>query len=241
MDSQLSPYMSVLKVDETPIDHYLENCSEWGTWENHPLALPPNHVNYLKKIADNNISPKIIYDIGANVLQWTKTAEKIWPSAEFIVFDGFDKVESLYKKNKYKYHIGVLSDSDEKEVKWYQNDYLHTGNSYYKEYDDNVFPSTSFIVKPTKTLQTIVKERNFPYPDLVKIDVQGCERDVLEGAKEIISHAKDLIVEIQHGDYNIGAPKASETVPYIESLGFKLVTPLFSCNQMDGDYHFRRV
>lgn len=237
---ELPSHMTYLNVDEISIEKYIDDCCEWGSQDDHALSMPVNHVMYLKKLS-NEIKPKVIYDIGANVLQWTKVAEKIWKDAEIIVFDGFDKLESLYKKNKYPYHIGILSDRDDKEVKWYQNDYLHTGNSYYKENDDNVFPEQNFIIKPTKTLQTVVKERNFPYPDLIKIDVQGCERDILEGAKDVLLHAKDLIIEIQHLPYNRGAPMAVETVPYIQSLGFQLVTPLFSCNQSDGDYHFRRV
>ena len=87
-------------------------------------------------------------------------------------------------------------------------------------------------------MSTVVKEHNFPYPDLVKIDVQGCEKDIIKGGIDIIKHAKHLIIELQHVEYNLGAPKCFETIPYIESLGFKLVTPLFCNNGPDGDYHF---
>ena len=39
------------------------------------------------------------------------------------------------------YHMGVLSDEDSKEVKFYINDTLPGGNSYYKERNDDVFPA----------------------------------------------------------------------------------------------------
>lgn len=200
--------------------------------------MPENHVKYLMKLKNEGVEPKIIYDIGANVLQWSRESKKIWPDSEFIVFDGFDKLENLYKNSKNKYYIGILGDDDEKEVKWYQNDFFNTGNSYYKEFNDNVFPVDNYHLKKIKTLSTVVKEHNFPYPDLVKIDVQGCEKDIIKGGIDIIKHAKHLIIELQHVEYNLGAPKCFETIPYIESLGFKLVTPLFCNNGPDGDYHF---
>jgi FkbM family methyltransferase len=216
------------------LDIFLKNASV-------TTPMPENHVKYLTNLKDNDVKPKIIYDIGANVLQWTREASKIWKDSEFFVFDGFDKLEHLYKNSNLKYYVGILGDEDEKEVKWYQNDCLNTGNSYYKEHDDKVFPKDKFFVKKIKTLTTVVKELNFPYPDLVKIDVQGCEKDIIKGGIDIIRHAKHLIVELQHVEYNLGAPKCFDTIPYIESLGFKLVTPLFCNNGPDGDYHFMNM
>lgn len=213
------------------LDNFLKNASI-----NTPM--PENHVKYLINLKENGVEPKIIYDIGANVLQWTREASNIWKDSEFFVFDGFDKLEPLYKNSNYRYYIGILGDEDEKEVNWYQNDYNNTGNSYYKEHDDNVFPKDKFDVKKIKTLTTVVNDLHFPYPDLVKIDVQGCEHDIIKGSIDIIRHAKHLIVELQHVEYNLGAPKCFDTIPYIESLGFKLVTPLFCNNGPDGDYHF---
>ena len=41
--------------------------------------------NFLKKLG-SVFEPKVIYDIGANVLNWTKEAKQIWNSSEIIVF-----------------------------------------------------------------------------------------------------------------------------------------------------------
>ncbi len=52
-------------------------------------------------------------------------------------------------------------------------------------------------MKTTQTLDTIVKTKNYKYPDLIKIDAQGGELNILEGAKECLNHATCLIVELQ--------------------------------------------
>ena len=45
-------------------------------------------------------------------------------------------------------------------------------------------------------LDTLVKLFNLPYPDYIKIDVDGAELNVLKGAKETLKHIKSLMIEI---------------------------------------------
>lgn len=203
-------------------------------------CLPSAHIEYLGKLKQSGVEPRVIYDIGACVLHWTHEANKIWPAADIYVFDAIEECAFLYEEEQYDYHIGVLSHTDNNIVKFYQNDYLPGGNSYYRENSQH-FPESCAKEKMTRTLDTIVKERNFPKPDLVKIDVQGAEMDVLKGANSTLKETQHLIVEMQRVNYNDGAPKVDTTLPFIESLKFKCVTPLFCDNGPDGDYHFVKI
>jgi hypothetical protein len=92
----------------------------------------------------------------------------------------------------------------------------------------------------TKTLDTVVNQRGFPLPDFVKIDVQGAELDILKGGITTIGNAERMIVELQHVEYNQGAKLANESLPIIESMGWKCSDPLFQNNGPDGDYGFVR-
>ena len=98
-----------------------------------------------------------------------------------------------------------------------------------------------YIEKVCKTLDTVVRERGFPKPDFIKIDVQGAEQDVIRGALETMKSVQHLIVEMQCVHYNEGAPLVGETLPFIESLGFTCVAPKFSDNGPDADYGFARL
>ena len=199
------------------------------------LAFFKDHVKYLNKIKSQ---PKVIYDIGSCVLHWTHEAKKVWPDAKYILFDAFEPAEFLYEG--YDYHIGVLSDSV-KTVEWWQNDFWPGGNSYYRETGRTEFFTDEMKnTRVTKTLDQVVKERGFPPPDLIKIDVQGSEVDILKGATETLKTVKDLIVELQHTEYNQGAPQVQQSLPFIESLGFKCVAPMFAYNGPDADYHFQK-
>jgi FkbM family methyltransferase len=194
------------------------------------------------------IDPKVIYDIGANCLHWTKAASRVWPDAQYIAFEATDSLEFLYWEAGMKYHMGVLSDVSGKEVNFYQNDEAPSGNSYYKENvnfspDAKILYSDDHIVKRrTITLDEAVKKSKFPLPDLIKMDIQGAELDVLKGATKTLKHCKDLILELQHEEYNIGSPHKDVVIKYLDSIGFKLVTSAekFDMNEVAGDYHFTR-
>lgn len=198
--------------------------------------LPEDHRNFLFKLRDlYNFNPNVCYDIGSAVLHWTRHAHKIWPNSKVILFDAFDKAEIFYKN--YDYNIGVLSDEDNKEVQFYQNDLLFGGNSYYKE-SGNIFNNNHIIVRKTRKLDSVVEEKGFPYPDLIKIDVQGAELDILRGAIKVLSKCKYLIVELQDVYYNEGAPLAHVTIQYLREQGWDCIAHKFSDNGPDGDYCF---
>ena len=62
---------------------------------------------------------------------------------------------------------------------------------------------------------------------------------LLDEYKTFHKNSKYFIVEMQKVQYNESAPLVTETLPYIESLGFNCVAPLFSDNGPDGDYCFK--
>jgi FkbM family methyltransferase len=207
--------------------------------------IPRDHVDYLAKLKNQGFEPKVIYDIGACVLHWTNEAQRIWDRAEYIVFEAMDSSEFLFKERGLKYHMGVLSDESGKEVDFYQNDVHPGGNSYYKENEEvnpetvNYFNESHRRRLKTVTLDAVRRLKNFPAPDMIKMDVQGAELDVLRGAVETLSTVKHVILELQVVEYNKGAPLKDAVIAYMDTQGFDCLG-IFSNNGPDGDYHFVR-
>jgi FkbM family methyltransferase len=210
------------------------------------ITIPIDHIKYLNTI---NYYPKVVFDIGAAVLHWTKEAKKIWPNAKYYAFEGMTQVKKFYEYMQQDHTIGLLSDIVDKEVVYNCNPINLGGNSYYKENEEyssaakKIYTKEFEEVRTTTTLDYIVKTYKYPQPDFIKIDVQGAEIDVLIGAEDTLKGVNHLIIELQHVQYNIGAKLVEESLPFIESLGFQLVptgndNKYFCGNGPDADYHF---
>ena len=209
--------------------------------------LPRNHLEYLYRMRDEfNIKPKVIYDIGACVLHWTREAINVWNDAQFFAFEGMPESEDIFKYFKIPYNIGVLSSETGKEVDFIQNTYHPGGNSYYAENTEINPTSNAFyegaVVRKVKavSLDDVVSQRGFPAPDLIKMDVQGAELDILKGAQNTLKSCNDVILELQKVEYNKGAPLRGDVIAYMETIGFRLTSGPFSEATFDGDYHFTR-
>jgi len=199
--------------------------------------LPRDHVDYLKGM---DINPKVIYDIGACIMHWTKEANRIWPDSKIVMFDAMDHAEFLYKESGHEYYCGqAIGDVSGKSIDFYEKPMDPAGNSYYKENSAH-FTEADKVTKTMITLDDLVTSRRIQLPDLVKIDVQGAELDVLRGAQYTLKDCNDIIIEMQHEEYNLGAPQVAEVTEYLNMLGFKLVSVIRTTGA-DGDYHFARA
>jgi FkbM family methyltransferase len=205
--------------------------------------IPKDHVDYLAALKAQGFEPRVIYDIGACVLHWTNESRRIWPNAETVAFEAMDSSEFLYKEQGLKYFMGALSDVTGKEVEFYQNDWHPGGNSYYKENAEvnpeapQYFNEKHKRVLKTATLDAVVRLKQFPLPELIKMDVQGAELDVIKGASQVLQTVKHVILELQSVEYNKGAPLKDTVIAYMDTIGFDC-KGLFSNNGPDGDYHF---
>ena len=206
--------------------------------------IPNAHINFLKMLG-NNYTPLVIYDIGSCVLHWTQHAHQVWKDSEIYLFEAMEESKLFYEtydKYKYNYTCQVLCDKDNKQINFYQNNLYPGGNSYYKEVGHNksceLFTDNHIIKKNGLTLSTVIKNKKIPFPDLVKIDVQGCELDILKGSMDTINKSKYLIVELQHSEYNKGAPLCNETRDFLIQHGWVVYAEKFSNNGPDADWCF---
>jgi FkbM family methyltransferase len=209
--------------------------------------LPEQHIKYISSLKESGINPKVIYDIGSQVLHWTKKVKNnVWQNSKYFCFEAMHECESLYKENEINgYHLGVLTDIDNKEIQFYKSMVSPGGNSYYIENEEitkaDYFGDFNKFQMIGMSLDTVVKKNNFPLPNFIKIDVQGAELDIVKGASICISHADHVILELQEVDFNVGAPKAKEVIEYMKTIGYEAINSPFCYGWCDADYHFKRI
>jgi FkbM family methyltransferase len=190
------------------------------------------------------VEPRVIYDVGSHVLHWTREARTVWPDAACFAFEAMDEVAPIYDEERVQYHLGVLSDQDDREVRFYVSPEYPSGNSYYRENPKVNFSADRHFVEGdartlrATTLDTVARNKGWPLPDFIKMDVQGAEMDVLKGAQNCLRTCSDVILELQTVEYNRGAPLRDEVIAYMDARGFTLQDGPFYSGVYDGDYHF---
>lgn len=218
----------------------------WLSELSNSAFIPKNHCEYLQSLHLAGCNPRVIWDVGASVLHWYKLASSIWPQAQIYCFDANASCEFLYKQAGVKYHLGIVSNSDRRTVRFWQNAMHPGGSSYYRENpelsqnSDQLYTVEQSVLLPCRTLKTIARQKNWPSPNLLKMDVQGAELDVLQGMGSLLSEVEDIILELQQVDYNLGAPKSQQVIEWLNQNNFTLISPKFCDNGHDADYHFRR-
>lgn len=209
--------------------------------------MPEAHVQFLHDLKSQGVEPGVIYDIGACVLHWYTQAVKVWPQAEFHVLEAMSTAEFLYKEHDLPYHLGVISNSDRRTVTFWQNDWNPGGNSYYRENAqfspqvDVLYTQNHKRHMQARSLDSVIWEKQWPWPDLIKMDVQGGEWDILQGMPHTLVHVNHLILELQQVEYNQGAPLADQVIDWLACQGFECVAPKFCDAGPDADYYFRRT
>lgn len=172
-------------------------------------------LEYYKKV---DINFKKVLDIGAYEGEWTKAFKSFYPESNVLMIEANTDKES-FLKDIGEYKIAVLGKEDNKEVNYYKClDGVPTGNGIYEE-------NTPFKFEPEKRISTTLTTllgSNDGY-DLIKMDVQGAEKDIIEGALPIIKNTKFLLLEMQTVQYNKGAPRLSEMIHYLHSIDFEFI------------------
>ena len=249
VETMIDTKPEIVMVETTPeisyTDQILNNAQQLR--DNHSIPKPASE--YLRKLKEQyGVEPKVIFDIGACVMHWTDAAKAVWPDSQYVLFEANPYLCEYLTLQGMDNHCAVLGDQDGKQVTFYQNDWHPAGSSYYIEnFEASPWPEgTINFIKQSKpvtielqTVDTIVAQRGFPAPDLIKMDIQGAELDALKGMTETLKTVNHIILELQHVEYNKGAPLKGSVIDYMNSIGFELVSN-YSSNGPDGDYHFVR-
>lgn len=92
-------------------------------------------------------------------------------------------------------------------------------SSVFHEIDGPLVDGQKRIV-PLRRIDDLCKERELPGPFLIKLDVQGAELLVMDGATSILDETEIVIIEVSLFKFRPEAPEFFDVVAYMNKLGF---------------------
>lgn len=103
-----------------------------------------------------------------------------------------------------------------KEIHW-------KGDTYKKNFAEDIFTVDKVIEVNAKTLTEFAKEKELSYIDYLKIDVEGSEFEVLEGAEQLLNNVGVIKVEVCFIPFRKDQKLFSEVDLLLRKYGFDLL------------------
>ena len=204
----------------------------------------------------------VILEIGAHFGEDSMRFAQVFPNATIHCFEPDPRCITVFKKyvnNKNIFlHEVALSNIDgeleffqsfnseeqstPEKYDWISNeDYEslklgNSGSSSLKKGYDKILSET--IKVKAVTYNNWSMKNNIDQVDLAWIDVQGAEKDVLDGMGKRIKHINFLWIEFGEMSYE-DALSRKDTIEYMKRKGFKIIEH-FSSQGLSGDLLFKR-
>ena len=190
--------------------------------------------NMLFRMKSMNIFPKTIIDIGANRGMFSKTSNYLFNDAKIIAYEPLKECFKELKKLNvvipsfecYNYAIGNKIE----EGKIFRSEYDYS-SSLLKMADlhKKAFPISDKMEIENIQITTLDKElrdRKLMKPILVKIDVQGYENFVIDGAKEILMDTDIILCELSFYKLYDNQLLFEDITEQLKALNFRFVGSL---------------
>jgi FkbM family methyltransferase len=186
-------------------------------------VLEKGHANtdpFFKTLVKLGFNPQHIVDVGANRGNWTRTAMHYFPEAHFSLFEPqADLLEGsdLGKNPKVKIHLmgaGPAS-STMKLSKHCRDDSF----SFALSEEEARFHGREQIDAPVVSLDEFLPTTEMPKVDILKIDAEGWDLKVLEGAQATAESAEVVLLEASVMNKNF-SNKIDLVINYMKSRGF---------------------
>ena len=172
-------------------------------------GLQIGHIESLELLeAATNLGIETIYDIGANVGTWSLLAKAVFPNSRIEAFEPLHNhheefTKRLRSQTGVTVHQTALGAENKKMILRITDlsdasSLLPLAQESKKEFG---LKEVDSVEVPVCRLDDFRHKNSLPFPDLIKLDVQGWELEVLKGAPESLTHSKAIITEVSFREY----------------------------------------
>lgn len=210
-----------------------------------PLGLEVHGKGYMKKIMKNEFKKdpfqtqyeitggkaKVIFDVGANRGQTTRKYLELFSDAVIHSFEpihNFMQYYDGYKSNKRVVFNPIGLSDKEGEVEFFLNKSLDTSSilasAKINANSDDSCKTVSKISIKTISIDQYCERNKIDAIDILKLDVQGAELAILQGAQRMLAENKIGVIytESYFKQQYLNQPLFYDIAKYLNSFGFFL-------------------
>ena len=201
------------------------------------LSWPKFSLTSYRMLADlrrQGIAPASIIDVGANTGQFAVTARFLYPDAEIIAFEPNEGAFQELKRHLGRMRgvelrrmalgdtVGTLEfrlNADNR-----SSSILPIGKAHLDAFPDAREVGVERV--PVSTLDQELETLQLAEPCLLKLDVQGYESSVLEGARKTLKRVQFVVLETSFSPLYEGERPFTEMLVMMSEMGFEFLRPI---------------
>jgi FkbM family methyltransferase len=202
------------------------------------LRFSEAEIRLLEQLKAYGYSPKVIYDIGASNGMWSYAINRVFPQAQYELFEPLSETLDAYRETiekqlvthlNFRLHkIGLGDTNGAQEMAVFTggfgSTFLEIGRI--KKSADKLKEQKrldGIASFPIRKLDDFVAEQKLPTPQIIKMDTQGYELAIVNGGRETVKEADILILETWlYRGYGAATPLLHEIMAAVGELGFVL-------------------
>lgn len=188
-------------------------------------------IDELINIYNNEIKilPNVIFEIGAREANDSVKLKECFLDAEVYAFEAHPECfkkhsKDVVNKNIKYFNIGMWN--SEVDLIFYDKN-IDSGISSFRNRGDQ-YGTDTFILK-TSTPYLFCKKNNIKNIDILKIDVEGCTYEILDGFGNMIKNVNLLHIETEQEEYFMGQTIESIVFNLLNKNNFKLLKHSLCC------------
>jgi FkbM family methyltransferase len=169
-------------------------------------------------------NPAHVIDVGANHGNWTRAAAKHFPKAHYTLVEPQDNLK-IYVQDLIDGGIDIrwinAGASDHSGVLTLHVD-RRDQSSTFMEVPRTVDGAVRRVDVPVKTVNEIVAASSLPIPEMVKIDAEGFDLKVIDGASDLFGKTDVFLAEVSLGQRDFGTT-ALAVIQKMADAGYRFI------------------
>lgn len=213
-------------VDQKIADELRAICTS------HFIRLRSNKLNALINLKRSGFEPNLVFDVGAQI--GTPELYNAYPEAHHVFIEPVTECIPILKNIATQLRHAQVMNCAISNING-TTDLSVTSSKQYSSIDMKVGDDSRKI--EVKTMDSIYEDLQIKGPILLKIDVDGIEVKVLQGAKSILQNECVVVIEASIADES---PRFNNVVEYLSYFDYKvydIIDPLYRKN----DWHLWQV